>query len=294
FRMQREHAIVPVHPYRLAMPSVRTVVTTPFPDQRPGTSGLRKKVPVFQQPHYLENFVQAVLDVAGLPAGATLVVGGDGRYHNREATQTILRMAAANGVARLVVGRGGLLSTPAASHLIRLRGAAGGLLLSASHNPGGPQGDFGIKYNVANGGPAPEQVTERVTARTREIAEYRTLDDAAEVPLDATGEHRLGDTVVEVVDPVADYAALMEALFDFGAIRTLLAGGFRLRDDAMHAGAGPYAREILERRLGAPRGTVIKGEPLPDFGGGHPDPNLTYAPEDRKSTRLNSSHVKIS
>jgi phosphoglucomutase len=259
--------------------AVRLVATTPFPDQRPGTSGLRKKVPVFQQPHYLENFVQAVLDVAAPPAGATLVVGGDGRYHNREAIQTILRLAAANGVGRLVVGRGGLLSTPAASHLIRLRHAAGGLLLSASHNPGGPDGDFGIKYNVANGGPAPESVTERVAERTREIREYRTLDDTADVALDTLGEHRLGDAIVEVVDPVADYAELMASLFDFDAIRTLLAGGFRMRYDAMHAVTGPYAREILERRLGAPEGTVINAEPLPDFGGGHPDPNLTYAAE---------------
>jgi phosphoglucomutase len=257
---------------------VRVVPTTPFADQRPGTSGLRKKVPVFRQPHYLENFVQAVLDVAAPPPGSTLVVGGDGRFLNREAVQTILRLCAANGVARCVVGRGGLLSTPAASHLIRARGAAGGILLSASHNPGGPEGDFGIKYNMASGGPAPEAVTEAVAARTRVLSEYRTLD-APDLPLDRDGTHTLGDMSVEVVDPVAEYAALMEQLFDFGAIRALLAGGFRLRFDAMHAVTGPYAREILERRLGAPAGTVIRGEPLPDFGGGHPDPNLTYAHE---------------
>ncbi|MDF1502238.1 alpha-D-glucose phosphate-specific phosphoglucomutase [Roseisolibacter sp. H3M3-2] len=256
--------------------SARVVPTTPFADQRPGTSGLRKKVPVFRQPHYLENFVQAVLDVAAPPPGSTLVVGGDGRFLNREAVQVILRLAAANGVARCVVGRGGILSTPAASHLIRLRGAAGGILLSASHNPGGPDGDFGIKYNTANGGPAPEAVTEAIAARTRALTEYRTLD-AADLPLDADGTHALGGMTVEVVDPVADYAALMESLFDFGAIRSLVAGGFRLRFDAMHAVTGPYAREILERRLGAPAGTVINGTPLPDFGGGHPDPNLTYA-----------------
>ena len=260
------------------MPTAYVVPTTPFADQRPGTSGLRKKVPVFRQPHYLENFVQAVLDVAALPPGSTLVVGGDGRFLNREAVQVILRMAAANGVGRCVVGRGGLLSTPAASHLIRARGAAGGILLSASHNPGGPDGDFGIKYNMANGGPAPEGVTEAVAARTRAIAEYRTLD-APDLQLDADGAHALGGMAVEVVDPVAEYAALMETLFDFGAIRAMIAGGFRLRFDAMHAVTGPYAREILERRLGAPAGTVINGEPLPDFGGGHPDPNLTYAHE---------------
>jgi phosphoglucomutase len=254
----------------------RTVATMPFADQRPGTSGLRKRVPVFQQPHYLENFVQAVLDVAALAPGATLVVGGDGRFLNREAIQVILRMAAANGVTRALVGRGGILSTPAASHLIRERGAAGGILLSASHNPGGPDGDFGIKYNLGNGGPAPESVTDAIATRTRTLTEYRTLE-APDLPLDQEGTHALGPMQVEVVDPVSDYAALMERLFDFDAIRAMLAGGFRLRFDAMHAVTGPYAREILERRLGAPAGTVINGEPLPDFGGGHPDPNLTYA-----------------
>jgi phosphoglucomutase len=258
-------------------PDVRIVPTTPYADQRPGTSGLRKRVPVFRQPDYLENFVQALLDTAQLPPGGTLVVGGDGRFLNREAIQVILRMAAANGVARVVVGRDGLLSTPAASHLIR-QGAAGGIILSASHNPGGPDGDFGVKYNVANGGPAPEAFTEAVARRAATLTHYRTLD-AAEVPLAHDGEHRLGPMRVQVVDPVADYAALMERLFDFEAIRALLAGGFRMRFDAMHAVTGPYAHEILERRLGAPPGTVVNGEPLPDFGGGHPDPNLTYAHE---------------
>jgi phosphoglucomutase len=224
--------------------TVRIVPTTPFADQRPGTSGLRKKVPVFQQPLYLENFVQSVLDTAGLSPGATLVVGGDGRFHNREAIQVILRIAAANGLGHLIVGRGGILSTPAASHLIRQRGAAGGIILSASHNPGGPDGDFGIKYNVANGGPAPESVTDAIAARTRTIDRIRTLDGTAtaDVDLDAIGTHRLGDAVIEVVDPVTDYAALMERLFDFDAIRRLIAGGFRLRFDAMHAVTGPYAR----------------------------------------------------
>ena len=255
---------------------ILTVATTPYQDQVPGTSGLRKRVPVFQQPHYLENFVQAILDVAALPPGSTLVVGGDGRFLNREAVQVILRMAAANGVTRVVVGQGGLLSTPAASHLIR-RGAAGGIILSASHNPGGPDGDFGIKYNMANGGPAPESVTAAIAERARTLTAFRTID-APDVPLDAIACSTLGDMEVEVVDPVADYAALMETLFDFDALRALLSGGtFRMRFDAMHAITGPYAREILERRLGAPAGTVIRGEPLPDFGEGHPDPNLTYA-----------------
>jgi phosphoglucomutase len=257
--------------------AVRIVRTQPFPDQRPGTSGLRKKVAAMRQPHYLENFIQSIFD--GLPElrGATLVLGGDGRYYNREALQIILRMAAANGVGRMLVGRDGILSTPAASCVIRKHGAAGGIILSASHNPGGPDGDFGVKFNAANGGPAPSKMTEAIYAQSRVITEYRTLD-SSDAPLENPGRIRLGDMVVEVIDPVADYAGLMERLFDFAAIRTLLASGrFRLCFDAMHAVTGPYAREILEQRLGAPAGTVINGVPRPDFGGGHPDPNLTYA-----------------
>ena len=254
-----------------------TVPTQPFADQNPGTSGLRKRVSVFQQPGYLENFVQSVLEAAELPRGATLVVGGDGRYFNRQAIQTVLRIAAANGVGRVLVGRGGILSTPAASCVIRERKADGGIILSASHNPGGPNGDFGVKYNLSNGGPAPEQVTSAIAKRTREIPQYVTLD-APDVPLDKDGDHQLGDLRVSVIDPVTDYADLMERLFDFDALRALFAKGqFRMLFDAMHAVTGPYAKEILERRLGAPNGTVMNGEPLPDFGGGHPDPNLTYA-----------------
>lgn len=256
--------------------SVRNVATTPFNDQKPGTSGLRKKVPVFRQPHYLENFVQSIFDTLAAPSGSTLALGGDGRFYNREAIQIILKMAAANGFGKVMVGRGGILSTPAASHVIRKYGLYGGLVLSASHNPGGPEGDFGIKYNIGNGGPAPEKVTEAVFARSKEITQYRLLE-AADVSLDALGETKLGDMTVQVIDPVADYADLMESLFDFAAIRELLKSGFRMRFDAMHAVTGPYAREIFERRLGAPAGTVANGEPLPDFGGGHPDPNLTYA-----------------
>jgi len=257
--------------------TIRTVPTKPFTDQTPGTSGLRKRVSVFQQPGYLENFVQAVFDAADLPRGATLVVGGDGRYFNREAIQTVLRIAAANGVGRVLVGRGGILSTPAASCVIRERKADGGIILSASHNPGGPNGDFGVKYNLSNGGPAPEQVTSAIARRTREISEYRTVD-APDVQLDRDGDQQLGDLRVVVIDPVADYAELMERLFDFDALRALFAKGrFRMLFDAMHAVTGPYAKEILERRLGAPNGTVLNGDPLPDFGGGHPDPNLTYA-----------------
>lgn len=261
----------------LQVMGLRTVPTTPFTDQTPGTSGLRKRVSLFLQPSYLENFVQATFDVVALPPGSTLVVGGDGRYHNREAIQVILRMAAANGIGRVLVGQDGILSTPAASAVIRKRKASGGIILSASHNPGGPDGDFGIKFNMDNGGPAPEKVTAAIAARTRVLREYR-ITDAPDISLDRNGTTQLQGMAVEIIDPVADYAALMESLFDFGAMRGLLTSGtFRMLFDGMHAVTGPYAREILERRLGAPAGTVINGEPLPDFGGGHPDPNLVYA-----------------
>jgi phosphoglucomutase len=255
------------------------ISTRPFSDQRPGTSGLRKKVSVFQMPHYLENFVQSIFDTLTDLRGGTLALGGDGRYYNRQAIQTIIRMAAANGVARVIVGQGGLLSTPAASCVIRKYRTNGGIILSASHNPGGPDGDFGIKFNTANGGPAPESVTEAIFARTLEISEYRTLDAAA-IDLDTPGTVSLGETRVEIIDPVADYAALMEALFDFGRLRHMFnAGLFRMRFDAMHAITGPYATRILEEMLGAEPGTVINGVPLEDFGGGHPDPNLVHAHE---------------
>jgi len=257
---------------------VRKVATTPFDDQRPGTSGLRKKITVFQQPHYLENFIQSVFDVLALRPGSTLVLGGDGRYYNREALQVILKMAAANGIGRMVVGRDAILSTPAASCVIRKRATAGGIILSASHNPGGPQGDFGVKVNAANGGPAPSTLTEAIFARSRALRAYRVLD-ASDVALDRLGESKLAGMTVEIIDPVADYAALMESLFDFGALATLFAVGFRVRYDAMHAVTGPYAREILERRLGAAPGSVIHGEPRLDFGGEPPDPNLVHAHE---------------
>ncbi len=258
------------------MSAVKHVATTPFDGQKPGTSGLRKKVRVFQQPHYLENFVQAIFDSIGDVAGKTLVVGGDGRYHNRVAIQTILKMAAANGFGRVMVGCGGILSTPAASCVIRKYKTFGGIILSASHNPGGPDEDFGIKYNIPAGGPAPEGVTEAIFARTREIAEYRILD-AADIDIESVGERSLGAMRVTVFDPVADYAELMAQLFDFDAIRALFAGGFRMRFDAMHAVTGPYATAILEGLLGAPKGTVMNGVPLEDFGHGHPDPNLVHA-----------------
>lgn len=257
----------------------KLVPTTPFDDQKPGTSGLRKKVRVFQQPGYLENFVQAIFDTQPDLARGMLVVGGDGRYYNRTAVQVILRMAAANGVATTLVGRGGILSTPAASHLIRRHKAGGGIVLSASHNPGGPDADFGIKFNVANGGPAPQPVTDAIYVRTRALDRYRTVD-TADVDLDQLGEIRVGDMLVRVVDPVEEYAELMTHLFDFGAIHNLFNSGlFRMHFDAMHAVTGPYATHILEKMLGAEPGTVINGEPLPDFGGGHPDPNLVHAAE---------------
>ncbi|MET0179497.1 MAG: alpha-D-glucose phosphate-specific phosphoglucomutase [Novosphingobium sp.] len=257
---------------------IRTVATTPIAGQKPGTSGLRKKVRVFQQPNYAENFVQAVFDVAAPPPGATLVIGGDGRFHNRTVIQQAIRIAAANGYGRVVVGRGGILSTPAASHLIRKRGAAGGLILSASHNPAGPDEDFGIKYNVANGGPAPEGVTDAIFARTGTLDRWLTID-APDIDLDALGETNVGGMAIEVVDPVSDYADLMETLFDFAAIRRAVAGGFAMAFDAMSAVTGPYAHEILERRLGFAAGTVRNGTPLEDFGGHHPDPNLVHARE---------------
>jgi phosphoglucomutase len=255
---------------------IQTVDTTPYPDQKPGTSGLRKKVRVFQQPHYAANFIQSVFDVVPELAGATLVIGGDGRFYNREVIGLAIRMAAANGVARAIVGQGGILSTPAASNLIRQRGAIGGLILSASHNPGGPDEDFGIKYNIANGGPAPEAITDAIFAQTKTLARYLLVDDA-DVDLDRLGETTVGGMAVEIVDPVADYAALMETLFDFPAIRKAVQGGLSMAFDAMSAVTGPYATEILERRLGFTAGTVRNGTPLPDFGGHHPDPNLVHA-----------------
>ncbi|MCB1760434.1 MAG: alpha-D-glucose phosphate-specific phosphoglucomutase [Gammaproteobacteria bacterium] len=258
---------------------IQQIQSKPFSDQRPGTSGLRKKVKVFQQSGYLENFVQAVFDTQGDLAGGALTLGGDGRYYNREAIQIILRMAAANGVSRVLVGRGGILSTPAASCVIRKYRTQGGIILSASHNPGGPEEDFGIKFNTANGGPAAEKVTEAIFQRTREIESYRTIE-AAPVDIDQCGSTTLGGMTVEVIDSVSDYAELMRQLFNFDAIHQLFNSGlFRMRFDAMHAVTGPYAVEILEQILGAEEGTVINGTPLEDFGGGHPDPNLSHAEE---------------
>ena len=257
--------------------AIQTVSTTPFSDQKPGTSGLRKQVTVFQQPHYLENFVQSIFDSLDGYQGQTLVVGGDGRFYNRQAIQVILKMAAANGFGKALVGQGGIFSTPAVSCIIRKYEAYGGIVLSASHNPGGPDGDFGIKYNIGNGGPAPEKVTSAIFEHSKAISEYQLLD-AEDVNLDRIGTTTLGSMTVEVLDAVTDYAALMETLFDFEQIRQLLTSSqFSMCMDSLHAVTGPYAKAIFEGLLGAPQGTVQNGEPLEDFGGGHPDPNLVYA-----------------
>jgi phosphoglucomutase len=258
--------------------TILTVATTPFAGQRPGTSGLRKKVTEFQQPGYLENFVEAIFLTLGDCRGQTLVVGGDGRYFNRHAIQVILRMAAAHGVGKVLVGRAGILSTPAVSCVIRKHAAMGGIVLSASHNPGGPDGDFGIKYNIGNGGPAPEKITEAIFANTRSVSNYH-IGDGGPVDLDRIGATQLEQMAVEVIDPVADYAELMARLFDFDAIRALFARGFTMRFDGMSAVSGPYAKAIIEGMLGAPAGTVMNGEPLEDFGGHHPDPNPVNAAE---------------
>ncbi|WP_036169768.1 alpha-D-glucose phosphate-specific phosphoglucomutase [Massilia sp. 9096] len=256
--------------------TIQTIATTPFAGQRPGTSGLRKKVTEFQQPGYLENFVEAIFLTLGDCGGRTLVLGGDGRFFNREAVQIILRMAAAHGVAKVLVGRGGILSTPAVSCVIRKYSAFGGIVLSASHNPGGPDGDFGIKYNIDNGGPAPEKITEAIFAHTQTVSEYR-ISDAGPVDLDQLGSVRIEEMEVEVIDSVADYAEMMSRLFDFDAIRALFQRGFTMRFDGMSAVSGPYAKAIIEGMLGAPAGTVINFEPLEDFGGHHPDPNPVNA-----------------
>jgi phosphoglucomutase len=257
--------------------NIHTVSTQPFDDQKPGTSGLRKAVSVFQTRHYLENFVQSIFDSLEGYEGQTLVVGGDGRYYNRVAIQIILKMAAANGFGRVLVGQGGILSTPAASCLIRKYHAFGGIILSASHNPGGPEGDFGIKYNIGNGGPAPEKVTSAIYARSQVIDQFKILE-AGDVNLDQLGSTTLGNTTVEVVNSVDDYTELMQSLFDFDRIRQFVSSGsFRMTMDSLHAVTGPYAYAIFEQRLGAPEGTVVNGKPLEDFGGGHPDPNLVYA-----------------
>ena len=253
-----------------------TIATKPIDGQKPGTSGLRKKTKVFMGPHFLENYVQSIFDGIGGVEAKTLVVGGDGRYFNDRAIQVILRMAAANGAAACLVGQGGILSTPAASNLIRKRGTDGGLILSASHNPGGPDADFGLKYNTPNGGPAPEGVTDKIYAATKDISEYHIIE-TTDIDLMTVGQSELAGMEIEIVDPVSDYAELMESLFDFNVMRDLFKAGFTMRFDAMHAVTGPYAHEILENRLGAEEGTVLNGTPSPDFGNGHPDPNPIWA-----------------
>jgi phosphoglucomutase len=262
----------------MADTTIRTVPTKPFDDQKPGTSGLRKKVPVFRQEHYVENFIQSIFNALEDFQGKTLVIGGDGRFYNREVTARAIAMAAANGFGKVIVGQGGILSTPAASNVIRKYKAFGGIVLSASHNPGGPHEDFGIKYNIGNGGPAPEKITDAIFAHSKTISEYR-IADTGPIDLDTIGEREVAGMTVSVIDPVTDYAELMESLFDFGAVKKLFAGGFRMAFDSMHAVTGPYGKEILENRLGAPKGTARNFVPLEDFGGHHPDPNLVHAKE---------------
>jgi phosphoglucomutase len=258
--------------------NIQNVKTQPFLDQKPGTSGLRKKVKVFQQVNYLENFVQSIFDSIQIPANATLTLGGDGRFYNKTAVQIIIKMAAANGFAKVIVGQGGILSTPAASHIIRKYKTLGGIILSASHNPAGPDEDFGIKYNTPNGGPASEIITEEIFAKSKIISQYKVAD-FVDVDIETIGKTQLDNFVVEVINPVTDYADLMAQLFDFAAIKTLLSSGFKLKFDAMHAVTGPYAREILVNRLGAPASSLMNCEVSETFCGGHPDPNLTYAHE---------------
>ncbi len=253
-----------------------TVSKGPFEGQKPGTSGLRKKTRVFMEPGYLECFVQSTFNAIGGASGKTFVVGGDGRFFNADAIQTILKMAAAGGAARAIVGQGGILSTPAVSHLIRKNQTDGGLVLSASHNPGGIDADFGIKYNISNGGPAPETVTAKIFEQTQTVDRY-DISDAPDIDLKAVGRTQMDGMIVDIVDPVADYAELMEGLFDFNGIKALFAGGFTMCFDAMHAVTGPYAKAILEDRLGAAEGSVINAVPSEDFGGGHPDPNPVWA-----------------
>ena len=255
---------------------INHINTTLFSDQKPGTSGLRKKVRVFQQVHYLENFVQSIFDTLELPKNATLTLGGDGRFYNCVAIQIIIKMAAANGFGRVIVGRGGILSTPAASHIIRKYQTFGGIILSASHNPAGPDDDFGIKYNTANGGPAPEKITEAIFAKSKLISEYK-LAEIADVNIDKLGETQFDGFCVQVIDPVCDYADLMASMFDFVAIKKLLTGNFNIKFDGMYAVTGPYAKEIFINRLGAPESSLMNCGVSETFGGGHPDPNLTYA-----------------
>ena len=257
----------------------QTIKTTPFTDQKPGTSGLRKSVKQFKKQDYLQNFIQAIFNTLDGIVGSTLILGGDGRYFNREAIQIILRMAAANQVGKIILGQHGILSTPAASNLIRKYQASGGIILSASHNAGGPEGDFGVKFNVSNGGPAPENVTEAIFENSKSLTHYK-IAPISPIPIDKLGTYKIGDMQIEVINSVKDYEELMESIFDFDKLATMLQSGqFKMHFDAMHAVTGPYATRILEQRLGAPEGTVINGQPLADFGGGHPDPNQVHAHE---------------
>ncbi len=258
--------------------NIKIISTHPFSEQKPGTSGLRKQITIFSQQHYLENFIQSLFNALEDIEGKTLLLGGDGRYYNQYAIQTIIKMAAANGIGKLIVAQHGLLSTPAASHLIRKYQLFGGIILSASHNPGGDQGDFGIKYNMSNGGPAPEKITDAIYQHTKTLQQYKILDHHHEIDITQCQCFSVADMQIEIINGVSDYLQLMSELFDFPTIKALLSNGkFRMRFDAMHAITGPYAHTLFEDMLGAPKGTVINGTPLPDFAGGHPDPNLTHS-----------------
>ncbi len=258
---------------------IKTIVTTPFQDQKTGTAGLRKKVSVFSQENYLENFIQSIFNAVPGFQGKTIVLGGDGRYYNAHAIQVIVKMAAAQKVGRIIIGQNGLFSTPAASNLIIKRKAFGGFILSASHNPGGKNGDFGIKFDLSNGGGAPEAVTDRIYEETKKITSYQ-IADTPDIDISQIGEFSVGETVIEIVDSVKDYVEFVKGIFDFDALKGLVSSeNFKMRYDAMNGSTGPYAVRIFEEILGAPKGTVLRGTPMEDFGGGHPDPNLTYAKE---------------
>ncbi|ABN65289.1 phosphoglucomutase [Scheffersomyces stipitis CBS 6054] len=262
--------------------SVQTIATTAFTDQKPGTSGLRKKVTVFQQPHYTENFIQAILDAIPEGAqGATLVVGGDGRFYNDKVINLIAKIASANGVSKLILGQDGILSTPATSHVIRIRGATGGIILTASHNPGGPKNDLGIKYNLGNGAPAPESVTNKIYDVSKELTSYKLID-LPDIDLSKTQTVQLGPLEVEIIDSTSDYVAMLKDIFDFPLIKSFLETatkeqGFKVLFDSLNGVTGPYGYKIFVEELGLPLNSIQNYHPLPDFGGLHPDPNLTYA-----------------
>ena len=255
---------------------LKIVQTKPYLDQKMGTAGIRKKSRIVMQENYIENFVQSIFNAIGGVAGQTFVLGGDGRFYNKIAIQKILKIAAANGMAKMIVGQNGYISTPASSCVLLKNKAQGGLVLSASHNPGGIDGDFGIKYATASGGQCSTAISDKIYENTKNITSYK-IWDAPDVDLSQIGVQKLGNMEIEVIDPVVDYVQMMEKIFDFAAIKKLFSDGFTFVFDAMNAVTGPYAKKIFEEILGADEGSVINAVPLEDFGGLHPDPNLIYA-----------------